>query len=745
MSGFLKRYGKDAFANGFDVIPIKPGEKFPPIAKWQTLKVHVGLIPGWLNKYPDAGLGVRTKNTPAVDIDCSHPRIVDLMVEKCDEIAGDATIERIGRAPRILLVYRTSKPFKKVQSARYKDTNGEPQCVEILGDGQQFVALAVHPGTGKAYDWPSISSVADIKVEDLPEIDAEKARAICDYFESIVPPEWVKERDGNNGRTSDGDLEIDSANDLSGIAAKIGYELETIRDSLERLDNDDVDYDTWLNVGMAVHHETDGYEEGFDIWDEWSQKSSKYTGEKYSRERWVSFGKRRSGEPVTFRTVVAMLKGQGESAPVYSRDLDGFLRQYVHVEVGNRVADLHRTPNICMCDLSEFRTSKQNVEHVVSYSTPSKPDDMLEKTVPVAGSWLSHVDRKSARDTTYHPERPFYFHETGVGYVNLFYMPEHHRNGGSTKRFYEHMCYLFPIKVEREWFLDWMAFSIQEPGKRCLVTPLHISPLHGTGRGTVIRIIELLLGVHNCSRANAIDALASGFNEFLDQTLFCAVDEVRDTEDRYGIMNSIRDVLTEERLSVNVKYGAKGTQRIFTNFLMLSNHTDALILTAEDRRINVFEGPTEVKPEDYFDRLNAWISEANIAELFFELKERDLSSFNWKVSFQTPARERMIEFTQSDTVSLLADMVANPPYEAMTYKAIWNYLQEKMGVVGTDLNEKDVRKYLRQNCKPSVTKHRIGATSTRYWSLSKRAIKGRILESILLGVAREAESKFVGN
>ena len=64
---------------------------------------------------------------------------------------------------------------------------------------------------------------------------------------------------------------------------------------------ENLDYDTWVMTGMAIHHETRG--EGFDLWDEWSQRSPKYTTRDYGIERWNSFGKGQ-GTAVTIRSLV---------------------------------------------------------------------------------------------------------------------------------------------------------------------------------------------------------------------------------------------------------------------------------------------------------------------------------------------------------------------------------------------------------------------------------------------------------
>lgn len=53
--------------------------------------------------------------------------------------------------------------------------------------------------------------------------------------------------------------------------------------------NADCSYDIWLNVGMALHHETHG--EGFDLWNDWSASGGDYAGHDECQYKWESFGR----------------------------------------------------------------------------------------------------------------------------------------------------------------------------------------------------------------------------------------------------------------------------------------------------------------------------------------------------------------------------------------------------------------------------------------------------------------------
>ena len=65
----------------------------------------------------------------------------------------------------------------------------------------------------------------------------------------------------------------------------------------------------WLPIGMALHHGTGGSEEGFRLWDRWSQKGGKYDPDD-QRRVWESF-KFTSGKPQTIATLYHLAKQHG--------------------------------------------------------------------------------------------------------------------------------------------------------------------------------------------------------------------------------------------------------------------------------------------------------------------------------------------------------------------------------------------------------------------------------------------------
>lgn len=66
-----------------------------------------------------------------------------------------------------------------------------------------------------------------------------------------------------------------------------------IADMIDFIKNENLDYEEWLRIGMAIHHATAGSNEGLSLFQTWGRQSTKYDQADTDR-RWHSFGKRSS-------------------------------------------------------------------------------------------------------------------------------------------------------------------------------------------------------------------------------------------------------------------------------------------------------------------------------------------------------------------------------------------------------------------------------------------------------------------
>ena len=313
---FMARYGERLLTNGYCILPIAPGTKKPGRfvrGKWSdypewnrhaarpTTEIE---LKSW-SRWPGCGIGIVGGAVAAIDIDIAEDPALALEIEQlARERIGDTPAARIGRAPKRMLVYRTAAPFKGIKR----------HPLEVLCLGQQFVAYAVHPDTGEPYSWPE-EGLADIDIASLPEIDDAIARAFLGEAVARLP-ESMRPKS----------LSVESAGDV--VVPFHGQKgtLPAIRSALAQLPNEELDYDSWVRIGMALKGALG--EKGASLFAEWSAEAQK-NDPATTAKSWISFRPDRIGAGTIYR--LAMERGW---QPEIGMILDGEPQDEVHPAAG---------------------------------------------------------------------------------------------------------------------------------------------------------------------------------------------------------------------------------------------------------------------------------------------------------------------------------------------------------------------------------------------------------------------------
>lgn len=414
---FLKLHGRLLLAQGYGLAPIRKGFKHPKGLKhWQKEKSNIKNLDKWINM-GFTGVGINARTCPGVDLDIYDEAVLRVVLQAVVNIAGDS-YHRIGAFPKVLLPYRTDKPFKKIQSKSYMDKQGRRNKVEILCDGQQFLHSAGHPDTGKDYYWPPGEGLngsdpfplTNVPLETLPSIDEEQCRMIVEAFEAAIPDDWVEEsvwlknkKKSITGKTMnfvafDETAEIakdkvdswmdevaqsddvpDAPQDgdaFQYLKPKINISMDQVRRTLKDIPADD--YSIWIMVGMALHHQTDGDADGLAIWDEWSLKADNYSPE-IINEKWDTF-KAEDQAPVTFLTVLRMAR----EIRTKKDPLREFIDRYVYITDGDRVVDLDKSPMAKPMEMKEFKNRTANVRLTIDVAAPTIKDPTRTKPIIIS-------------------------------------------------------------------------------------------------------------------------------------------------------------------------------------------------------------------------------------------------------------------------------------------------------------------------------------------------------------------------
>jgi putative DNA primase/helicase len=332
MMRYLADKGHQILRNGYNVIPIQPGEKFPSVKGWQSNPTTKTILDGWVsNGRASHGVGITTGAISLFDLDISHHAMNRHMANYCVTHIGFAP-ERIGNAPRCGLMYRSPKPFKKLKSKAYTDPDGNKAEIEILGIGQQFVAYHEHPDTKKPYVWMSdTQNPEETLASDLTEVTEQDALDALAHFEETAEA-WGWKPWGGSAPAKRDTTTVSSApawaasSEVTAGAEDdpfdIGYgrvEMsdEELRNLVRLIPNDSrVEYEgkglSWLNIMEGIHHQTEGSEEGRSIAREYSDRYQDVEEEGRFDKTWNSLGKSKE-RPVTARILIKLAKEYRET------------------------------------------------------------------------------------------------------------------------------------------------------------------------------------------------------------------------------------------------------------------------------------------------------------------------------------------------------------------------------------------------------------------------------------------------
>ena len=182
------------------------------------------------------------------------------------------------------------------------------------------------------------------------------------------------------GRSTPTPNALEADDPFAGLEPAVGLSVEQMQTLLAGLDPD-MGRDEWIRVGMALHHETEGDDTGFDLWNEWSENGGKYPSEEALKAQWASFARRSGRRPVTMASVLKMAKDAGLPLPRPTLAATPESLRAVAADTAEKVASL--PPSVGVCTPEGFE-GKYPVYSADSVSRRPAADWMIKGVVPCA-------------------------------------------------------------------------------------------------------------------------------------------------------------------------------------------------------------------------------------------------------------------------------------------------------------------------------------------------------------------------
>lgn len=286
----------------------------------------------------------------------------------------------------------------------------------------------------------------------------------------------------------------------------------------------------------------------------------------------------------------------------------------------------------------------------------SAKGDLLRDKVPAAPVWLRWPLRRSVRRLTYAPGQPKI---TATNEFNQWPGWGVEPATGSVAPWLKLTKYLFEDAEPGvlDYFYDWCAYPIQNPGAKMFVAPV----IHGLAQGTGKTLVGYTLG----------RVYGENFKEIADDDLeesywaenkqFILGDEITGKDNRQ-YMNMLKRLITKSAIDINIKFIPQYTLPNAMNFLFTSQHGDSFFLEDKDRRFMIVEVTGDPLPDAFYAEYDKWYKGDGASYLMRWLLDRKISKeFNPSAPApRTFAKERMIAATKGDAGAWVYELKTFP-------------------------------------------------------------------------------------
>lgn len=263
---------------------------------------------------------------------------------------------------------------------------------------------------------------------------------------------------------------------------------------------------------------------------------------------------------------------------------------------------------------------------------------------PVTEAWKAYVTatdmtRAEVLNTAYRPEYDFgiTFKESGNIYVNSYVNRDGARIEGDATPFINHIKIMLPNGRDAEILLSWMAALVQYPGKKFLWSPF-LQGVEGNGKSLIGRILSYCIGEEHVEDVDPEDFCNSGgkFNAYMKNNRLAILEEIK-TGSRNQAEAALKRFIGSLRIQVQGKGVDQNTVRTCINWLINSNHKDAIHITDHTRRFAVlFCAQQEKEDLERYDMQRGGHYFSNLFDWFHNQNGWAITA-NWLARYEIPA------------------------------------------------------------------------------------------------------------
>lgn len=241
-----------------------------------------------------------------------------------------------------------------------------------------------------------------------------------------------------------------------------------------------------------------------------------------------------------------------------------------------------------------------------------------------------------------------FYEEPGVKIFNTYRAPIIKKTTQNPYPWIEHIKRLWPQKVEHEYFFDYCAHMVQQPGEKCNAG-IVLSGAQGVGKDAALIPLKVAVGFANSMNISP-DTLFKDFNEYVRSVLLI-VDEARSQSDEHKattMYNVLKPLCAAppEVLRMNLKKLHPVWIRNCCRLIITTNEIDSMFVPKDDRRLFIMH--TEITRQEVIEDISGyweWLKEDGGYAVADWLRRRDIRNFD--ASKEPPKTPKHTELCES--------------------------------------------------------------------------------------------------
>lgn len=530
-------------------------------------------------------------------------------------------------------------------------------AIDVIGPGKYIVAAPSNHLSGDDYEWKNEGRNGGSVFDRIGEI----------FDLAPLAPDWVLDFDPHGpSRTENRNGSGDVA-ELRALTKKTDLDQADFEAAVMSIPNkgSSVEYDEYMNVLFAIHFETSGSDDGFDLAHKWASQSDKYDPGDVAH-RWNSIFNRKTATK-TGKYIIMRAREYGwEPAPKkdYEIAIGRINKTHALVKFGSdiRVLREYRIDDH-VDDLVYLKTSTFEMEHLpekYQYPSPTDANPDREKPVSIGPIWLNSKRRRQYDRIVFEPDpKREQAHEYNL-YRGFSLAPARLPNAYLGCSMLVDHIYDVVAGGDADWgrwIIGWLAQIVQQPWRK-EGTALVLIGKEGVGKSVVGLAMKKILGTHHIIASDAHHILGN-FNASLATAVFVQMEEAFWAGDKRA-EGALKHLVTGETIRLEPKGVDSIEIRNYARILITTNAAWAVPAGLESRRFAVFQVLDTVRQDRaHFGKLIRQLEDGGYAAFLQYLLAFDLRRVDVAVIPKTDAlldqKLASLEPTQAFVAELLSD------------------------------------------------------------------------------------------